>query len=141
MSDRAKGTVAFVIILFVCTIILLTASSAKPGKGQSGMLIRVGPVTTMDRVGFRLSDMSESEAMTAIIRLRVDKSEISEPYSVLVPPRTCQKQGSNWLCEAYIPAAIVTKLNVPGKHELYSYVFDGVGESEPSRSWTVTGPK
>ncbi len=121
------------------TILLLLTTIDAQGRGQ--MQIRVGPVTVKDRVGFRLDGMSFDEAMTAIIRIRVDKPEISEPYSVLVPPRTCQKQGSNWLCEAYIPQAIVDKINVPGRHEVYSYVFDGVGESEASRAWTVTSPK
>jgi hypothetical protein len=108
--------------------------------GQSQ--IRTGPVTTMDRVSFRLNDVKTlQDAQNTIVRLRVDTPNVAIPYSTLVPPKLCTRQGSNFECEYYIPQDIVNLLNVPGKHELYSYVFNGnCCESAPSMSWTITMP-
>ncbi len=122
-------------------VILLLLFSQTNLKSQSQ--IRTGPVTTMDRVSFRLSEAKNlTDAQNTLVRLRVDSPGISQPYSTLVPPRICTTQGSNFECEYYIPQDVVTRLNVPGKHNLYSYVFDGnKGESDPSNPWTIQTPK
>jgi len=121
-------------------IIILSLLSQAQGKGQDQ--IRTGPVFTTDKVSFRLNDAkSLQEAQTTPVRLRVDSPGISQPYTTLLPPRTCSTQGSNYECETFLPAEIVTRLNVPGKHNLYSYVFDGnCCESSPSQPWTITTP-
>lgn len=120
-------------------VILLLLISQTNLKSQSQF--RTGPVTTMDRVSFRLNDAKTlADAQNTIVRLRVDTPNVAIPYSTLVPPKLCTRQGSNFECEYYIPQDIVTRLNVPGKHELYSYTFNLQGESAPSMSWTITMP-
>lgn len=109
----------------------------------NGELIRVGPVTTNDRVTFRLHDTTEELALGAIVRLRVDNPAVGYPFQTLVPPRLCSRQGNsrNWNCEASLPAETVKRLNVPGRHDLYSFTFNNYkGESGPSDPWTITTP-
>lgn len=108
-------------------------------KAQSQ--IRTGPVFTTDKVSFRLSDAkSLQDARNTIVRLRVNSSTMSLPYTTLLPPGVCTTQGSNYECEYSLPQDIVTLLNVPGKHNLYSFVFDRYGESQASQPWTITTP-
>jgi len=122
-------------------ILVLSLLSQAQGKGQSQ--IKTGPVTEKDVVYLRLQDAKTlDEAMNTIIRLRVDSMvSNSEPYSTLVAARKCNRQGNFYECEAYIPSDIVARLNVPGNHNLYAFVFDSVGESGPSNNWTLTTPK
>lgn len=111
-------------------------------QARDGSQIRVGPITTKDRVSFRLPAKTLNEAMTTIVRLRVDSTSVSAPYATLTPPRTCNRQGQGYECEAYIPANTVTSVNIPGRHDIYSFTFDGnCCESAPSGSWTITTPK
>lgn len=109
--------------------------------GSSSML-RIGPVTAKDVVSFRLGTMSLELAEILPIRLRVDNPSMNQPYATLLPPRKCNRQGQGWECEAYIPPDAVTMINVPGRHEVYAFTFDGnCCESAASSPWTITTPR
>lgn len=124
-------------------ILLLVSQSLQAQVMVRGATtLRTGPVTTQDKVEFRLELPTMEEAMVMPVRLRVDNPAMSAAYSTLAPPRTCVSMGSKqFICEAFLPSDIVTRLNVPGRHLLYSYTFDGrCCESAPSDPWTVTTP-
>lgn len=124
--------------VILVSLLLMSVANAQ-GRGQS--FIRVGPVTTRDRVSFRLAVMSQDLARVITVRLRVDNTSVSAPYATLEPPRVCTPQGQGWECEAYLPQLTVNSLNVPGRHDLYSFVFDGnCCESGPSNAWAITTP-
>lgn len=124
--------------LAIVTSLLLLAGAQ--GKGQS--MLRTGPVTTKDVVSFRLSNMTLENAQTMPVRLRVDSTSQTAPYSTLLPPRTCNRQGNFNVCEAFLPSDAVARINVPGRHLVYAFAFDGnCCESGPSDSWTITTPK
>lgn len=110
-------------------------------KGQQQ--IKTGPVTTMDRVSFRLREQkSPNDAMNAIVRLRVDDPINGMPVAVS-PPRICDRVGnsSNYDCQNYIPTYIVQQLNVRGTHRLYSYTWSNTaGDSQASDPWTIVTP-
>lgn len=123
--------------------ILLLPSTLNAQVTRAGSNIRTGPVYETDRVTFRLMNTTEELALGAIVRLRVDTPQVGYPYQTLLPPRICTRQGGSphWNCEAFLPSGTVKLLNVPGKHELYSFTFNLSGESGPSDPWTITTPK
>jgi hypothetical protein len=75
------------------------------------------------------------------VRLRVDNSNVSQPYAV-VTTKTCVRQGNFNRCEAFLPVEVVTRLNVPGKHQLFAFAYDGwCCESLASDPRILTTPK
>ncbi len=132
-------------IIFLILVILASAraSSAQELVRADGSPIRTGPITTKDRVSFRLDNMTLQNAMAMPVRIRVDNSALTAPFDTLVPPRTCERAGGNtYRCENYVPQGTVNRVNVPGKHAIYAFTFDGnCCESVPSSPWTLTTPK
>lgn len=131
--------------LTILSFLLLTSTISTQENEvmpQGATTLRTGPVTTKDKVEFRLNLPTLEQAMAMPVRLRVDNSAQSAAYSTLVPPRKCDRRNRQYYCENFLPSAIVTRLNVPGKHLLYSYTFDGnCCESAPSTPWTLTTPQ
>lgn len=129
-------------IMKIALFILLIAGSAEAQAiVRGGQPVKTGPVSTKDKVEYRLHDMSLDVARQTPIRLRVDNPTMNRYYSSIFNP-SCVRQGSFNLCEAFLPEGTVNQLNVPGKHQLFLFTFNGYyGESKPSEPWTLVTPK
>lgn len=127
-------------LLLLLIIGSLRTAEAQALRKPNGSQIRNGPVSTKDLVEYQLRNMTESQAETTIIRMRVDNSPSNSiPYSTLPTPNDCVKEKSYYTCTNPIPQAMVDRINAKGTHKVYVYAFNSKnGESAPSDSWTIT---
>lgn len=101
--------------------------------------ITMGPISSSDVIEYVIAASSVDHAASIEIRMRVDTSAASAPFTRLVGKRCTAEAGGAFRCLAPVPSQMLGAVNRRGRHAVYAASYAApVGESAPSAPWFVT---